>query len=142
MNVLLKELDATRERSLHLMLRAHRACEVSQRLVAESRRRTTRLRAEAEALRRENAQLQRALTGRPVVDQARGVLMAVGAHGPQGAWKVLVDTSQRTNTKLRLVAEMVVAGTTDEPVPPRIAEQLRRSLTRHTAERSPRSVCG
>ncbi|QES42464.1 ANTAR domain-containing protein [Streptomyces venezuelae] len=141
-NVLLKDLDATRERSLRLMLRAHRASEVSNRLVAESRRRVTRLQSEAEALRRENAQLHRALTGRPVVDQARGILMAVGAHGPQGAWKVLVDTSQRTNTKLRLVAEMVVAGTTDKPVPPRIAAQLRQSLNQYTAERSPRSACG
>ncbi|MFD6432858.1 ANTAR domain-containing protein [Streptomyces venezuelae] len=141
MNVLLKDLDATRERSIRLMLRAHRASEVSHQLVVDSRRRVTRLQHEAEALRRENTQLHQALLGRPVVDQARGVLMAVGAHGPQGAWKVLVDTSQRTNTKLHLVAEMVVAGTTNEPVPPHIAEQLRQSLTRHATEESPRPAC-
>ncbi|MET8690492.1 ANTAR domain-containing protein [Streptomyces sp. NPDC004732] len=117
------------------MLRAHQAFDVSHQLAADYRRRTSRAQTEVEALRRENAQLLKALAGRPVVDQARGVLMAAGAHGAQDAWEVLVDTSQRTNIRLRLVAEMVVAGAVAGPVSPRIAAQLRRSLTRHAAER-------
>ncbi|MGW6063176.1 ANTAR domain-containing protein [Streptomyces sp. NPDC055189] len=62
--------------------------------------------AQVEALRRENAQLRAALETRPVIHQARGVLMAVGACGPGHAWQVLVETSQRTNTKLWRVAEI------------------------------------
>ncbi|MFH8484999.1 ANTAR domain-containing protein [Streptomyces longisporoflavus] len=86
--------------------------------------------AEVEKLRRENAQLHEALTSRPVVDQARGILMAVGACGPERAWEALVTTSQRTNIKLRRVAEMVVASTTEGQVPQPVAAQLRRSLER------------
>ncbi|WP_229870401.1 ANTAR domain-containing protein [Streptomyces longisporoflavus] len=86
--------------------------------------------AEVEELRRENAQLRQVLTGRPVVDQARGILMAVGACGPERAWEVLVSASQRTNIKLRRVAELVVAGTTGGQVPRPVAAQLRRSLER------------
>ncbi|MFH8492304.1 ANTAR domain-containing protein [Streptomyces longisporoflavus] len=88
---------------------------------------------EAERLRRENAQLRQALAGRPVVDQARGVLMAVGGCGPELAWEALVETSQRTNTKLRRVAEMVVASAAGGNVPDPVAAQLRQSLARHTA---------
>ncbi|MEU6680187.1 ANTAR domain-containing protein [Streptomyces sp. NPDC046925] len=66
--------------------------------------------AQAQELRRENAQLREAMATRPVIDQARGVLMALGACGSESAWQMLVDTSQRTNTKLWRVAEMVVAG--------------------------------
>ncbi|MEU6826404.1 ANTAR domain-containing protein [Streptomyces atriruber] len=117
------------------MLRAHQAIDVSHRLAADYRRRVSRAQTEVEALRRENAQLHKALAGRPVVDQARGVLMAAGAQGAQHAWEVLVDTSQRTNTRLRLIAEMVVAGAVDGPADPRIAAQLRKSLTRHATER-------
>ncbi len=134
-NALLKQVDSTRECAILLMLRAHQAIHMSHRLAADHRRRASRTQTEIEALRRENAQLHKALAGRPVVDQARGVLMAAGAHGAQDAWEVLVDTSQRTNTRLRLVAEMVVAGAVDGPVAPHIAAQLRKSLTRHAAER-------
>ncbi|MEV8319842.1 ANTAR domain-containing protein [Streptomyces sp. NPDC059900] len=85
---------------------------------------------EVEGLQREIAQLREALTARPVVDQARGVLMAVGGCGPERAWEVLVDTSQRTNTKLRRVAEMVVAGAEGGQVPEPVGTQLRRSMAR------------
>ncbi|MFD6959298.1 ANTAR domain-containing response regulator [Streptomyces venezuelae] len=79
---------------------------------------------EAEALRRENAQLQQALTSRPVIDQARGVLMAAGGCSAEQAWEVLVEISQRSNTKLRQVAEMVVAGTSGERPPDPVALQF------------------
>lgn len=49
-------------------------------------------------------QLERALESRGVIDQAKGVLMAVHACDADEAFKMLVDQSQRANTKLRDVA--------------------------------------
>ncbi len=72
---------------------------------------------------------------RPVVDQARGVVMAVGDCGAQEAWEVLVGTSQRTNTTLREVAGMVVASVGGAQIPEPVASQLRQSLGEFTEER-------
>lgn len=75
-------------------------------------------------LRDELAQLRQALESRPVIDQARGMVMAIGPCTSEAAWEVLVDASQRTNTKLRKVAETLVAstyGTTPIPLPLRTA---------------------
>ncbi|MEU6765617.1 ANTAR domain-containing protein [Streptomyces sp. NPDC046853] len=86
--------------------------------------------AQAQELRRENAQLREAMATRPVIDQARGVLMALGACGSERAWQMLVDTSQRTNTKLWRVAEMVVAGAGGGQMPRPVAASLRQWLQR------------
>ncbi|OKI01091.1 hypothetical protein A6A06_19785 [Streptomyces sp. CB02923] len=61
-------------------------------------------------LRAENAQLRQALDSRPVIDQARGILMATESCTAEQAWDILRQTSQRTNTKVREVAGEVVAG--------------------------------
>ncbi|MEW2391078.1 ANTAR domain-containing protein [Streptomyces venezuelae] len=93
---------------------------------------------EVEVLRRENAQLQQALVSRPVIDQARGVLMAAGGCSAEEAWEVLVEISQRSNTKLRQVAEMVVASTSGDHLPDSVALQfpaLRRFVIGRAAER-------
>ncbi|MGW8538689.1 ANTAR domain-containing protein [Rhodococcus qingshengii] len=50
-------------------------------------------------------QLERALDSRSVIDQAKGVLRAVHGVDADAAFAMLVDKSQRTNTKLRVVAE-------------------------------------
>ena len=55
-------------------------------------------------------QLERALDSRAVIDQAKGVLMAVHGVDADGAFAMLVETSQRTNTKLRAVAEDLLAS--------------------------------
>ncbi|MFI9801438.1 ANTAR domain-containing protein [Streptomyces sp. NPDC052302] len=53
------------------------------------------------------------------------------------AWDVLVDVSQRCNTKLRDVAAALVATTTDEALPEPIQRELRRALRRlHEADPS------
>lgn len=87
-------------------------------------------------LREELAQLRQALESRPVIDQARGMVMAIGPCTSTAAWAVLVDASQRTNTKLRKVAEALVAstdGTTPIPLPLRsaLAAALRTHRNRH-----------
>ncbi|MDQ7807893.1 GAF and ANTAR domain-containing protein [Amycolatopsis sp. A133] len=58
---------------------------------------------------RERAEhLRTALTSRAVIDQAKGMLMAIRQVGADDAFALLVDQSQRENTKLRDVAERFV----------------------------------
>ncbi|WP_055489115.1 ANTAR domain-containing protein [Streptomyces sp. TP-A0356] len=59
-------------------------------------------------LQTEVAQLQHALTSHAVIDQAIGVIIAVGRMTPAEAWDVLRETSMCTNIKLRHVADLVV----------------------------------
>jgi GAF domain-containing protein len=53
-------------------------------------------------------QLQEALDSRAVIEQAKGVLMAQHRVGPEEAFELLRDRSQRENRKLRDVAREVV----------------------------------
>ncbi|MEU3192389.1 ANTAR domain-containing protein [Streptomyces sp. NPDC006992] len=86
--------------------------------------------AELHRLREEVAQLRQALDSRPVIDQARGVIMASGCCGPETAWQVLVDTSQRTNTKLREVARLLTRATHQEPLPEWLRSAVSASCAR------------
>ncbi|MEU7315039.1 ANTAR domain-containing protein [Streptomyces sp. NPDC007083] len=88
--------------------------------------------AELHRLREEVAQLRQALDSRPVIDQARGVIMASGRCGPEAAWQVLVDTSQRTNTKLREVARLLTRATHQEPLPEWLRSAVSASCARAT----------
>jgi AmiR/NasT family two-component response regulator len=45
-----------------------------------------------------------------VIDQAKGVLMAVHGVDADGAFAMLAETSQRSNTKVRVVAEELLAS--------------------------------
>lgn len=56
----------------------------------------------------ENLQLKEAVRSHAVVDQAIGVILAVGQLTPDQGWDVLRSTSQNTNIKLRHVAELIV----------------------------------
>jgi AmiR/NasT family two-component response regulator len=47
---------------------------------------------------------------RAVIDQAKGVLMAVHGVDADGAFAMLAETSQRSNTKVRVVAEELLAS--------------------------------
>lgn len=77
-------------------------------------------------LRTEVQQLRQAIATRPVIDQARGVLMALHACSSDEAWHVLREASQLSNTKLREVAAMVTAGAEgSDPLP---SPELRRAL--------------
>jgi anti-anti-sigma regulatory factor len=84
-------------------------------------------------LQEEVEQLRQAIASRPVIDQARGVLMAVHACTPDAAWEILREASQLSNTKLRAVAEAVTAGASgDGPAPPpEVRAALRAALVRH-----------
>jgi anti-anti-sigma factor len=84
-------------------------------------------------LRVEVVQLKRAMETRPVIDLARGVLMASFGLSPEDAWTVLVTVSQNTNVKLHHLAESTVAAVQGEPLP----EALRQQLSAAVAELVP-----
>ena len=64
--------------------------------------------AERESLRNLAANLEKALTSRAVIDQAKGVLMARLGIGAEEAFARLVTLSNRLNIKLRDLARLVV----------------------------------
>ncbi|MET9000346.1 GAF and ANTAR domain-containing protein [Amycolatopsis sp. NPDC004169] len=69
---------------------------------------------------RETAEnLRTALGSRAVIDQAKGMLMAIRQVDADDAFALLVDQSQRENVKLREVAERFVARVVSGMVPPR-----------------------
>ena len=62
-------------------------------------------------------QLEAALESHAVVDQARGILMALHRIDADGAWALLVRVSSHQNVKIRTLAEAVIAIITSrEPV--------------------------
>lgn len=75
----------------------------------------TRTVADARAL---SAQLTGALATRDLIGQAKGVLLARGAPGPDAAFGMLVTPSQRSNTKLVEVARALLASVTPTRSPP------------------------
>ncbi|CAL9441126.1 ANTAR domain-containing protein [Streptomyces sp. enrichment culture] len=83
-------------------------------------------------LEQEVGQLRHALASRPVIDQARGVLMALHSCTSNEAWHILREASQLSNTKLRTVAAAVVAGAGNggPPPPPEVRAALRTALGR------------
>jgi hypothetical protein len=96
---------------------------------------------EVVALRRENDQLRRALSGRMVIDQACGMVMVLAPcrRGPAG--NLLVDMSRQRNTKLPEVAAAVVAF---GPAAAHQQDRAGRSTTRDPSviPRARAAVCG
>ncbi|MEW2546663.1 ANTAR domain-containing protein [Streptomyces sp. NPDC047002] len=90
---------------------------------------------EAEGLRREVDGLRHALESHPVIDMARGVVMAAGRCTPDEAWRVLVEVSQHTNIKLRDIAQSLVDGVEGPSPAPPVREALNASLRRLNATR-------
>ncbi|WP_078650378.1 ANTAR domain-containing protein [Streptomyces rimosus] len=91
--------------------------------------------AAVERLRAENARLRRALGGRPVIDQARGILMATEGCTAERAWDILRQTSQHANLKVREVAGEVVADPTGTVPPGPVRTHLREAVRQHRAAR-------
>ena len=54
--------------------------------------------------------LHLALTSQPVIEQAKGILMARHNCGPDQAFRLLAQASQRQNRKLRDIAAAVVTS--------------------------------
>ncbi|MGC5561288.1 ANTAR domain-containing protein [Streptomyces sp. FR-108] len=88
------------------------------------------------SLRVEVLQLRRAMQTRPVIDLARGVLMASFGLDPDEAWSVLVAVSQNANIKLFHLAESTVAAVTGEPLPEALRQQLSAAVAELVARRA------
>jgi AmiR/NasT family two-component response regulator len=66
------------------------------------------------------ARLQARLDTMPVIEQAKGVLMAQNRCGPDEAFELLRRASQRANVKISVLATQIVEQVTSpEPDPPR-----------------------
>ncbi|MGW7259750.1 ANTAR domain-containing protein [Streptomyces sp. NPDC054834] len=92
---------------------------------------STDLAMEYERLAEESAQLRQAVTSHAVIDQAIGVVVAVARIAPEEGWRVLRDVSQRTNTKLRTVADHILDFGQGGILPEPIHTELRLALDRY-----------
>jgi hypothetical protein len=93
-----------------------------------------------EELQEEIAQLRQALVSHAVVDQAIGVVIALSGLRPDQGWEVLKAVSQRTNTKLRDVAQHVVRWPDLAGLPAEIRPALRIALAEARAAHGGRSL--
>ncbi|MFF4359463.1 ANTAR domain-containing protein [Streptomyces sp. NPDC001604] len=84
-------------------------------------------------LRKEVAELRRAMQTRPAIDLARGILMASFSLSPEVAWTVLVTASQNTNTKLHVLAQDLVGTVQGTPLPEEVQQQLAAAVTQARA---------
>jgi AmiR/NasT family two-component response regulator len=84
---------------------------------------------EIKQLQTKVAQLERAVYSHAVIDQAIGVIVAVGRLTPAESWDLLCETSMCTNTKLRHVAELVVTLGVTGNLTADIREELARRLS-------------
>ncbi len=82
-------------------------------------------------LQEEIQQLKEAVVSHAVVDQAIGMVVALGRVTPEQGWTVLREVSQHTNIKLRRVAEMVVLWGHEGEIPSKIRAELEDALDRH-----------
>ncbi|MEU6688195.1 ANTAR domain-containing protein [Streptomyces sp. NPDC046832] len=61
-------------------------------------------------LRDENEQLKQAMESRPRIDMPRRILIAQLGCSVEESWEILVEVSQRSNIRLRVVAERMMAA--------------------------------
>jgi hypothetical protein len=83
------------------------------------------------ALQEEIGQLKEAMASHAVVDQAIGMVVALGRVTPDQGWEVLKDVSQHTNIKLRNVADLILIWGRSGEIPPEIQAELEDALDRY-----------
>ncbi|MFD9467431.1 ANTAR domain-containing protein [Streptomyces sp. NPDC060027] len=80
------------------------------------------------------SRLSQDLVSRMVIDQAVGVVMALGRLGAEQAWAVLIEVCQRTDLKRRRFAELLTAwaptGELNLGIRIALEEAIRRQHTR------------
>jgi polyhydroxyalkanoate synthesis regulator phasin len=82
-------------------------------------------------LREEVDQLKEAVTSHATVDQAIGMMVALGRVSPDQGWAVLQEVSQHTNIKLRTIAEMILVWGRQGDLPPEIRAVLEETLDKY-----------
>ncbi|MER5890832.1 ANTAR domain-containing protein [Streptomyces sp. NPDC001941] len=87
-------------------------------------------------LRAELEGLRRAMESRATIDLARGIMMDRLTITAQESWEVLVEISQRSNTKLRHVAHALVHTVSDkEQLPAGVDAAYADAVRRWTGRR-------
>ncbi|MFD5856779.1 ANTAR domain-containing protein [Streptomyces chartreusis] len=84
-------------------------------------------------------QLKEAVVSHAVIDQAIGMIVAMGRVTPDQGWTVLREVSQHTNIKLRHVAELVVYWGRTGEIPTEIRAELEDALDRNGPTQIPDS---
>ncbi|MFH9707018.1 ANTAR domain-containing protein [Streptomyces luteogriseus] len=79
-------------------------------------------------LERDNDHLQTAITSHAVIDQAIGVIIALGGLCPRQGFDVLKDVSQHTNIKLRTIADLIVDWVSSRQLPDDVQQALNAAL--------------
>ncbi|MFF9768672.1 ANTAR domain-containing protein [Streptomyces sp. NPDC053086] len=83
------------------------------------------------ALQAEVDQLKEAMTSHAIVDQAIGMVVALGRVTPDEGWEVLKEVSQHSNIKLRHIAELILIWGRRGEIPADIRAALEDALDRH-----------
>ncbi|MFE9353096.1 ANTAR domain-containing protein [Streptomyces olivaceoviridis] len=91
------------------------------------------------ALQAEVDQLKEAVTSHAVIDQAIGMVVALGRVTPDQGWQVLKEVSQHTNIKLRNIAELILIWGRRGDIPPEIRAELEDALDRYGPTQVPGS---
>lgn len=91
-------------------------------------------------LQAEVEQLKEAVASHAVVDQAIGMMVALGRVTPDEGWVVLKDVAQRTDIKLRNIAELILIWGRNGELPPEIRAELEASLDRHGPTQIPEAL--
>ena len=78
------------------------------------------------ACQQELDDLREALQTRPVIDQAKGILVAERGCSPDEAFRLLAEASQRENRKVRDIARAMVDGAQVNDAPADRATGARR----------------
>jgi AmiR/NasT family two-component response regulator len=83
------------------------------------------------ALQAEVDQMKEALASHAVIDQAIGMVVALGRVSPDRGWQVLKEVSQHTNIKLRHIAELILIWGRCGDIPADIRAALEDALDRY-----------
>jgi hypothetical protein len=82
-------------------------------------------------LQEEIDQLKEAVASHAVVDQAIGMVVALGRVTPDEGWEVLKEVSQHTNIKLRNVADLILVWGRTGDMPEELRVELAEALERY-----------
>ncbi|MFJ3755133.1 ANTAR domain-containing protein [Streptomyces sp. NPDC090080] len=93
-------------------------------------------------LQEEIDQLKEAVASHAVVDQAIGMVVALGRVTPDQGWEVLKEISQHTNIKLRSVAELILVWGRTGDMPAQIRAELEDALDRYGPTQIPGAPSG
>ncbi|MER7938858.1 MULTISPECIES: ANTAR domain-containing protein [unclassified Streptomyces] len=93
-------------------------------------------------LQEEIDQLKEAVASHAVVDQAIGMVVALGRVTPDQGWEVLKEISQHTNIKLRSVAELILVWGRTGDMPAEIRAELEDALDRYGPTQIPGAPSG